>query len=129
MSLFLYLTKRLVSTIAPDHQLYMLQLHLTSSHAFITCLLSACMSVTVSSFQRSCLIHLHLQAIIFVIQCSSIRPSLLFVALVVVMIVTIAQDEQTCILQLHPTSSQDGNEHLQHTYLLLRVFVLIHCTS
>ena len=39
--------------------------------------------------------------------------------LIVVIIVTIAQDQQACILQLHPTSSQDGNEHLQHTYLLL----------
>ena len=59
MSLFSYPTNGLVSTIAPDHQACMLQLHLTSSHVFIICLLSACMSVTVSSYQRPCILHLH----------------------------------------------------------------------
>ena len=36
-----------------------LQLHLTSSHVFISCILSACMSVTVSSYQHPCILHLH----------------------------------------------------------------------
>ena len=131
MPLCLYLTNGLVSTIAPDHQIYILQLHLTSSHAFIICLLSTCMSVTVSSFQQSCLIHFHLQAFIFVIAVPNHLCCLLHLqqTSIVVMIVTIAQDEQICILTLHPTSSQDGNEHLQHTYLLRRIFVLIYCTS
>ena len=35
------------------------QLHLTSNYAFIMCTLSACMSVTVSSFQDPCILHLH----------------------------------------------------------------------
>ena len=59
MSLCLHQTNRLVSTIPPDHQSCMLQLHLTSSHVFIICLLSACMSVTVSSYQHPCILHLH----------------------------------------------------------------------
>ena len=46
------------------------------------------------------------------------------------MIVTIALDEQACILQLHPNSSQYGYEHLQHADILLSfLFVLIHCTA
>ena len=59
MPLRSYPTNGLVSTIAPDHQTCMLQLHLTSSHDFISCILSACMSVTVSSYQHSCMLHLH----------------------------------------------------------------------
>ena len=55
----LYLTNRLVSIIAPEHHACILQLHLTSSYAFIMCTLSACMSVTVSSFQDPCILHLH----------------------------------------------------------------------
>ena len=52
-------TNRLVSTIAPDHHACILQLHLTSSHVFTCCILSTCMSVTVSSYQDPCIIHLH----------------------------------------------------------------------
>ena len=54
-----YQTNRLVSTIAPDHHACILQLHLPSSHVFISCILSACISVTVSSYQDPCILHLH----------------------------------------------------------------------
>ena len=61
---------RLVSTDAPDHQACRLQLHLTNCHVFISCILSACMSVTVSSYQHPCMLHLHLT-----VNCSRcIRP-------------------------------------------------------
>ena len=59
MSLWSYPTNGLVSTIAPDHQACMLQLHLTISHVITICLLSACMSATVSSYQHPCILHLH----------------------------------------------------------------------
>ena len=59
MSLCSYQTNGLVSTIAPDHQACMLQLHLTSSHVFITCLLTACIFVTVSSYQHPRISYLH----------------------------------------------------------------------
>ena len=46
---------------APDHHACILQLHLTSSRIFIRRILSACMSVTVSSYQHpcTCILHLH----------------------------------------------------------------------
>ena len=59
MSLCSYPTNGLVSTTAPDQHACILQLHLTSSHVFIRCILSACMSVTVSSYQDPCILHLH----------------------------------------------------------------------
>ena len=59
MSLCSYWTNELVSTIAQDHHACILQLHLTSGHVFISCMLSACMSVTVSSYQDPCILHLH----------------------------------------------------------------------
>ena len=59
MSLCSYPTKGLVRTIAPDHHACILQFHLTSSHALISCILSACMSVTVSSYQDPRILHLH----------------------------------------------------------------------
>ena len=59
MSLCSYPTNGLASTIAPDYHACILQLHLTSSHVFISCILSACMSVTVSSYQDPCILHLH----------------------------------------------------------------------
>ena len=59
MSLCSYPTNKLVSTIAPDNQSCVLQLHLTSSHVLIISLLSACMSVTVSSYQHPCILTLH----------------------------------------------------------------------
>ena len=49
----------LVSAIAPDHHACILQLHLTSSHVLIRRILSACMSVAVSSYQHPCILHLH----------------------------------------------------------------------
>ena len=60
MSLCSCPTNRLVSTIAPDHHACILQLQLTSSHVFIRSMLSACMSVAVSSYQHPCILHLHL---------------------------------------------------------------------
>ena len=60
MSLCLYPTNGLVSTNAPGHHACILQLHLTSSHVFIRRIVSACMSVTVSSYQHPCIQHLHL---------------------------------------------------------------------
>ena len=60
MSLCSYPTNGLVSKIAPDHHACILQLHLTSSHVFISRIISACMSVTVSSYQHPCILHLHL---------------------------------------------------------------------
>ena len=61
MSLCSYPTNGLVSTMAPDHHACILQLHLTSSRVFIRRILSACMSVTVSSYQHPCtrILHLH----------------------------------------------------------------------
>ena len=52
-------TNGLVSTIAPDHHRCILQLHMASSHVFIRRILSACTSVTVSSYQHPCTLHLH----------------------------------------------------------------------
>ena len=59
MSLCSYPTNGLVSTISQDHRACILQLHMTSSHVFIRRILSAYMSVTVSSYQHPCLLHLH----------------------------------------------------------------------
>ena len=59
-SLCSYPTNQLVSTIAPDHQACMLQFHLTSSLVFISCILSAFMSVTVLTYQHPCILYLHL---------------------------------------------------------------------
>ena len=59
MPLCSYPTNGLVSTIATDHQACMLQLHLTSSHVFISCILSAYMYVTVSSYQHPCILNLN----------------------------------------------------------------------
>ena len=59
MSLCSYQSNGLVSTIAPDHHACILQLHMTSSHVFIRGILSACTSVTVSSYQHPCILHLH----------------------------------------------------------------------
>ena len=59
MSLCSYPTNGLVSTIAPDSHACILQLPLTSSHVFISCILSAYMSVTVSFYQDPCILHLH----------------------------------------------------------------------
>ena len=50
----------MVSTIAPDHHVCIIQSQLTSSHVFIRRILSACMSVTVSSYQNPCILYLHL---------------------------------------------------------------------
>ena len=59
MFLCSYPTNGLVSTIPPDHHACILQFQLTNSHVFIRRILSACMSVTVSSYQHPCILHLH----------------------------------------------------------------------
>ena len=58
MSLCSCPTNGLVSTIAPDPHGCILHLRMTSSHVFIRCILSACTSVTVSSYQHPCILHL-----------------------------------------------------------------------
>ena len=60
MALYPYSTIGLTSTITTDHQACILQLYLTSSHVSISCILSACMSVTVSASQHPCMLHLNL---------------------------------------------------------------------
>ena len=85
MSLCLYPINRLVSTIAPGHHACILQLQLTSSHVFIRSILSACMSVTVSSYQHPCILHLHLS---------------------ISHVCTIAPGHFQCHRQLHLASSQ-----------------------
>ena len=59
MSLCSYPTNWLVSTIAPDYHACILQLHVPSNHVFISYILSACMSVTFSSYQAPFILHLH----------------------------------------------------------------------
>ena len=59
MSLCSYPTNGLVSTTAPDHHGCIKQLHITSSHVLIRRILSACTSVTSSSYQHPCILHLH----------------------------------------------------------------------
>ena len=90
MYLCLYPTNGLVSTIAPDHQVCMLQLHLTSSHVLISCILSAYMSVTVSSYQYPCILHLHPISHVCI---NCIRPF--------AMSLTAAHKKQSCLLNLH----------------------------
>ena len=58
MSLCSCATNGLVSTIAPDTHGCILHLCMTSSHVFIRHILSACTSVTVSSYQNPCILHL-----------------------------------------------------------------------
>ena len=140
-------TNWLVSTIAPDHQACMLQLHLTSSHVFISCILSAYMSVIVSSW-HPCILHLHLTISNVCNNC--IQPFAMYFTVapnqqsisnhvccllhihqtsIEVMVVTIAPGQQTCILQLHPASSQDSNEQLQHADILLMDCILCRYTA
>ena len=55
-----YPPNRLASKIAPDHHACIFHLYLTCRHVFIRRILSACMYVTVSSYQHPCILHLHL---------------------------------------------------------------------
>ena len=129
----------------------LLQFHLISIHVYYICTrpsVIACnnciwplaMSFTVEPSQQSCLFNLRLQACMSdtleqtsIYNCDSL-PSVLSVAL--------APDQYSSndcynctrptglFLQLHPNSSQDGYEHLQHADILLSfLFVLIHCTA
>ena len=142
-SLCSFSTNLLVSTIAPDHQACMFQLHLGSSHVFISCILSAYRSVTFSSYQHPCILHLHLTISHVCNNC--IQPFALSFTVapnqqsisnhmccllhlhqtsIELMVDTIAPGQQACIVQLHPTSSQDGNKQLQHADILLRDCIL-----
>ena len=79
------------------------QLHLTNSHVCLTC-----------AYKPACLIHLHTTSIHMCIAISNhlCCPLHLHQTSIVVMFVAIALYRQACILQLHPTGSQDGNEHI-----------------
>ena len=150
MSLFSYPTNGLVSTIAPAHHSCILQLHLTSSLVFISWILSACLSLTVSFYQDPCILHLHptishvcnicIQPFpmsltvasnqqSYLLTCdykhaglihlhqtnthicySNIKPSVLSVALE-----THQRSSNGCYYCTGQASSQDGNEHQQHT--------------
>ena len=59
MCLCSYPTNGPVNTIAPDHHGCILQLHMNSSYVSIRRILSACTSVTVSSYRHPCILHLH----------------------------------------------------------------------
>ena len=117
-SLCSYPTNWLVSIIAPDHQVCILQLHPTISHVFISCILSAYISVTVSSYQQLCMLHLHLTISLVCSNCirpfamsftvapnqQSISNYMCFLLHVhqtskEVMVVTIAPGQQACIVQ------------------------------
>ena len=76
-------------TIAFDHLPGLSQLLLTSSYVWYTCTGPAFIFVIAIPNHLCCLLHLHQTSI-------------------VVKSVTIAPDQQACILQLHPTSNQDG---------------------
>ena len=115
MSLSSYQTNWLVSTIAPDHHACILQLHLTSSYVFIRRILSACMSVTVSSYQHPCILHLHLTISHVCNNCTRPFPMTLTVTsnqqsyhsanlcLQACMSDTLASDQHTYLLLQYPT--------------------------
>ena len=66
----------------------------TSVHVKYTCTRPAFIFITAISNHLGCLVHLH----------------------------QLAPDQQAYILQLHPTSSQESNTHLQYADLLLSFF-------
>ena len=117
-------------------------LHLHPTHACNNYIRSFAMSFTVAptnshvcltcAYRHTCLIHLHTTNIHICIAISNhlCCPLHLHQTNIVVMFVTIAQDQQVFILQLHPTSSQDGkNIYAACRYLtLMLLVVLIHCT-
>ena len=116
MSLCSYQTNRLVCTIAPDHQACMLQWHLTSNLVFIRVILSAfsihvCYSFILSDTLARTSIH---------ICYSNIQPPVLSVPLAPDQYSSNGCYNCTQPAQLRLTSCQDGNEHLQHTDILLR---------
>ena len=105
----------------------MLQFHLTSSLVFISCILSAYVSVTGSSYHHPCILDLHLTISHVCKNCirhfamsvtaapkqQSISDHMccllhLHQTSIEVMVVTIAPGQQACIKHLHPKSSQDG---------------------
>ena len=103
--------------VAQLHQTIMhgfLQLHLTSSHVFIMRILSACMSVTVSSYQHPCMLHLHPTISHVCNNCTQPLPMCLTVAnqqsyhsvnlcLQACMADILAPDQQTYLLKQYPT--------------------------
>ena len=99
MSKCSYPTNGLVSTIAPDHHACSLQLHLTSSHVYMRRILSACISVTVSSYQHPGILHLH--PTISHVCNNCIQPFLMSCA---------CACKHACLIHLHQTSI--------HNYLL-----------
>ena len=103
-------------TMVSNHLPCLSQFHITSNHVCLTC-----------TYNHACLIHLHRTSIH--ICYSNILPSVLSVALaqtsIVVMVVTIATNQQACFIQLQPTISQDCNEHLQRADILLRYFCCV----
>ena len=115
MSLCSYPNNGLVSTIAPDQHGCILQLHLTSSHVFISCILSACTSVTVSSYQHPCILHLHPTISHVCNNCTLPFPMSLTIAsiqqsyhavnfcLQACMSDTLAPDQHTYLLKQYPT--------------------------
>ena len=109
MSLFSYPTNGMVSKIAPDHQPCKLQFHLTSSHVFISFILSAYMSVTVSSYQYPCILHLHPT---ISHACNNCIPPF-------AMSFKVAPNQQSCLLDLHlQACMSDTLAPDQHSYLL-----------
>ena len=117
MSLCSYPTNWLVSTIAPDYHACNLQLHVTSNHVFISCILSACMSVTFSSYQAPCILHLH--PIISHVCNNCIRPF--------PMSLTVASNQQSylyicaykhaCLVHFHRTSIHNCYSNIQPSLL------------
>ena len=110
MPLCSYPTNGLVSAIAPDHHACILQLHLTSSNVFIMCILSACMPVTVSSYQHPCILLFYLTISHVCNNCTRPYP----------MSLTVASNQQShrsvnLCLQAFMTETLTSG---QHTYLL-----------
>ena len=86
-----------------------IQLQLTSSHVFISCTQSACKSVTVSSYQHPCMLHLH--PTICHVSNSCIPPF--------AMSLTVAPNQQLYLLNLHlQACMSDTLAPGQHSYLL-----------
>ena len=119
-------------TFAPDHQPWLLQLHTTIFYVFHNCTKPAVMSVKPEPTNMPCLILWHRTSIH--ICYSNIQPSVWYVALAPGQYSSNGYYNCTgsagLYCKLHPTTSQDGNEHLQHADILLLdlFFVLIHYT-
>ena len=120
MSLCSYPTNWLVSTIVPDYHACILQLHLTSNHVFISCILLARMSVTVSSYQDVCILHLH--PTISHVCNNCIQPFLisLTVAFSQQSYLYICAYKHACLIHLHGTSIHISYSNMQPSVLHLQ---------